>query len=73
MEDFEVDSTGALSAADLVLLMTSTYGHGAPPGSATKFLAWLKQVAAGPTEANVLHGEGQLAGCVDPTGGLLVP
>jgi sulfite reductase alpha subunit-like flavoprotein len=58
LEDFEVDSTGAaLGAADLVLLMTSTYGPGAPPGSANKFLAWLKQVAAGQTEANVLLGE----------------
>jgi hypothetical protein len=41
MEDFEPDSwSAAVAAATLVVVMSSTYGPGAPPGTANKFIAW---------------------------------
>jgi len=43
-EDFESDSwSPALASAAAVLLMSSTYGPGAPPASAAKFIAWLNR------------------------------
>lgn len=56
MEDFESDSwAAAIEAAELVVLLSSTYGPGAPPGTATKFLTWLQH--AGDEAAMVLTGE----------------
>jgi sulfite reductase alpha subunit-like flavoprotein len=42
MEEFEGDSWAeAVAAAALIVVATSTYGPGAPPGTAAKFLSWL--------------------------------
>ena len=41
MEDFEPDSWAAtITAATFVVVMSSTYGPGSPPGTASKFIAW---------------------------------
>ncbi|KAI3435713.1 hypothetical protein D9Q98_001771 [Chlorella vulgaris] len=48
MEDFESDSwAGAIADAALVVIATSTYGPGAPPRAAAKFVQWLQGGGAG--------------------------
>jgi hypothetical protein len=43
MEEFEGDSwSEAMAAAALIVVATSTYGPGAPLGTAAKFLSWLQ-------------------------------
>ncbi len=43
MEEFEPESWAAtIGSAQAVLVLTSTYGPGAPPGTAAKFVAWLQ-------------------------------
>jgi hypothetical protein len=59
MEDFEPTSwSKALSGSQLVLLLTSTYGPGACPASAAKFMTWLKKGGA-----SVLAGGSQAPQC----------
>ncbi|KAG2495440.1 hypothetical protein HYH03_006386 [Edaphochlamys debaryana] len=56
MEDFEPDGwSEALARSQLVVLMLSTYGPGAPPSTAGKFLAWMqKGMAVGGDAHSVL-------------------
>ncbi|KXZ51520.1 hypothetical protein GPECTOR_12g483 [Gonium pectorale] len=56
MEEFEPDSwSERISTSRFMLLMTSTYGPGAPPSTANKFVAWLqKGIAAGGESKEVL-------------------
>jgi sulfite reductase alpha subunit-like flavoprotein len=43
LEEFEGDSwSEAMAAAALIVVATSTYGPGAPPGTAAKFISWLQ-------------------------------
>ncbi|KAL4440247.1 hypothetical protein ABPG75_003248 [Micractinium tetrahymenae] len=43
MEEFDSEAWGAhLADADAVLVLSSTYGPGAPPRAAAKFVAWLQ-------------------------------
>ncbi|KAG2438015.1 hypothetical protein HXX76_005629 [Chlamydomonas incerta] len=59
MEDFEPDSWREhIKAATLVVLALSTYGPGAPPSTAGKFMAWLqKGLAIGGEAHEALHGK----------------
>ena len=44
MEDFEADAwAGPLAESTLVAVLSSTYGPGAPPRTAAKFVAWLQR------------------------------
>lgn len=63
VEDFEPDAWGkAISESKAVVVMLSTYGPGAPPGTASKFIAWLQSSNGEAKDA--LKGEG-LGGFVD--------
>ena len=60
MEDFEPESWSAvLGSAAIVVVMSSTYGRGAPPRTATNFLQWLQSNDGEARE--VFNGKG--AGC----------
>ncbi|KAG2450636.1 hypothetical protein HYH02_004476 [Chlamydomonas schloesseri] len=59
MEDFEPDSWSEhIRGAKLVVLALSTYGPGAAPSTAGKFMAWLqKGLAIGGEAHEALHGK----------------
>lgn len=52
LEEFDADSyTQLLGSARLVLLLSSTYGAGACPSTANRFMAWLKARNTGAADA----------------------